>query len=460
MGVGDSASLSLIVQLIYLQYSILDTFRHNLYHGCLTQAADALFDLADALACDTNARSFVELSLAGSFQRSWSSLYAALDDGRIDRAALGRLFAQMLPRRLVGQRLVLGLDTSSIARPDAHTSSERTLVYQANLPSSSTPVVPGWLFSTLVVLPDPVSSWTYILDNRRVESNQSARSTAVTQLCELLPRVKWCCDCPLLVLDRGYANAPWLVASAELATDQLMRARSNQVLYRPPPPPTGKPGRPRKDGARFKGSDASTHGQPDGEWSGRDESGKAVEVRVWHNLHLRQEREMVVSVIQVKRPRAADSKRDPKVSWFWYRGKQMPELSEIAGMYRRRFGQEHGYRFDKQDLLWATPRLRTPEQMQRWTDVVAIVHNELVLASREAEAIRRAWERRERAVTPRQVRRVMGKIIAQLGTPARAPKVRGKSPGRAKGSVGKRAPRCEVIRKSPRKAKAAHIRRC
>ncbi len=30
----------------------------------------------------------------------------------------------------------------------------------------------------------------------------------------------------------------------------------------------------------------------------------------------------------------------------------------------RRFGQKHGYRFDKQALLWETPRLRTPEQFE------------------------------------------------------------------------------------------------
>jgi hypothetical protein len=420
----------------------------------LTRSADALFDLADALASDTSARSFVELSLAASFQRQWSSLYAALDHGRIDRAALQRLFVDMLPQRLVGQRLLLGLDSSAIARPEARTSPDRTLVYQANLRTGQTPVVPGWLFSSLVVLPDPVSSWTYLLDNRRVESSLTVRSTGVTQLTELLPKLQARAHRPLLVLDRGYSNAPWLVASANLLTDQLLRARSDQVLYRPAPAPTGKPGRPRKDGARFKGSDPSTHGVPDAQWSGTEHRGKAVEVSVWHGLHLRKARELELSVIRISRCGAAGSKRDPKVSWFWWKGEQVPPLAEVAQLYARRFSQEHGYRFDKQDLLWATPRLRTAEQMQRWTDVVAIVHNELVLAWRETPGVRRAWERVERAVTPRQVRRAMGQIIAKLGTPARAPQVRGKSAGRAKGTAGKPAPRYEVVRKTPRKAKS------
>jgi hypothetical protein len=35
---------------------------------------------------------------------------------------------------------------------------------------------------------------------------------------------------------------------------------------------------------------------------------------------------------------------------------------------------------DRQSFCWAAPRVRTPEQMERWTDLVAVVHNALVLA--------------------------------------------------------------------------------
>ena len=123
--------------------TILAEFRHTLYTTCFTRARDALFDLADALLTDTQARSFVELSQAASFQRAWPSLYEALEDGRIERAALQRLFSHQLPARMVGTRLVLGLDVSSILRPDAHTSPDRTLVHRSNLPKDATPVGPG-----------------------------------------------------------------------------------------------------------------------------------------------------------------------------------------------------------------------------------------------------------------------------------------------------------------------------
>jgi hypothetical protein len=42
-------------------------------------------------------------------------------------------------------------------------------------------------------------------------------------------------------------------------------------------------------------------------------------------------------------------------------------LEQVRPWYRRRFSHEHGYRFLKQDLLWTTAHLRTPEQVERWS---------------------------------------------------------------------------------------------
>ncbi len=128
-------------------------------------------------------------------------------------------------------------------------------------------------------------------------------------------------------------------------------------------------------------------------------------------------------------------------------------LSSVCSGYKRRYSQEHGYRLDKQALLWRTPRLRTPEQFERWTDVVACVHNQLVLARDLGQAWFRPWEKRTAAVTPQQVRRAMPQIVAQLGTPAQPPKPRGKSPGRASGTQIRPAPRYEVVRKAKKKPK-------
>ena len=340
-----------------MQYTILEVYRHNLYHECFTRAADALFDLADALLTDVDARSLIELSQASCFRRGWPSLYAALEDGLIDRAALRRVFLEMLPQRLVGTRLVLGLDTSSILRPEAHTSKDRTLVYRSNLPNDATPVGPGWSFSALVVLPEPVSSWTYILDHRRVPSSETATTIGVAQLQAVVPNLPTRGGRAVVLLDRRYSNAPWVVASAKVSIDQLIRARADQVLYRPAPARSGKRGAPRKDGARFKGSAPPTHGSPDMDWKGVDAKQQAIEVSWWTGLHLRKAREVSITAIRIIRSGARDTKRDPREAWFWWLGGPLPPVAELASLYARRFGQEHGYRFDKQDLLWTAPRV-------------------------------------------------------------------------------------------------------
>lgn len=430
-----------------MDFTTLTAFRHHLYHSCFTQARDALFELADALLTQSQAKSFAELSLAACFRRQWPSLYEALEDGRIDRAALQQLFVDHLPASLYSSRLILGLDASSILRPDARTSPERTLVHRSNLPQDATPVGPGWQFSCLVALSSPVSAATYILSTCRIPSSQTASATGAAQLRDLLTLLAPRGLRPLLLLDRGYSCVPWLLATQYLDSDFFSRARSDQVLYRPAPPRREGPGRPRLDGPRFKGCEPHTHGEPDAEWRGSDAQGKPLRVSCWHKLHLKQARDIELTVVRVVREAATGSKRDPRISWFWWRGKELPPLAELPGLYGLRFGQEHGFRLDKQELLWAKPRLRTPEQFERWSELVSVVHNQLVLMQPLAQGLRRPWERQTGVPSLVQVRRGAEKLLCQLGTPARAPQARGKAPGRKAGATVRRAVRHPVVRK-------------
>ena len=137
-------------------------------------------------------------------------------------------------------------------------------------------------------------------------------------------------------------------------------------------------------------------------------------------------------VIRVERDAAKGTKRDPRVSWFVMLDAIIP-LPQIAQQYRRRFSQEHGYRFLKQELLWTRVHVRTPAQFELWSWLLVLVMNQLYLARELGQALHRPWESRERPVTPQQVRRVMPAILLQVGTPARRCQPRGKAPGRAKG---------------------------
>ena len=67
-------------------FSALAAFRQELYadfgngRDALFDACDALFDACDALLTETQARSFVELSLSPLFTRRWPSLYQAVQN--------------------------------------------------------------------------------------------------------------------------------------------------------------------------------------------------------------------------------------------------------------------------------------------------------------------------------------------------------------------------------------------
>ena len=162
-------------------------------------------------------------------------------------------------------------------------------------------------------------------------------------------------------------------------------------------------------------------------------------------------------MVRVIRHGASDRERDPRESWFVWTGQDLLPLHEVPTGYKRRYSHEHGYRFDKQALLWSRPRLRTPEQFERWTDVVACVHNQLMLARPLGQACYRPWERRRTVVTPQQVRRAMPRIVTQLGTPAKPPQPRGKSPGRALGTHIEPAPRYKVVHTSKKKPKTRAV---
>jgi hypothetical protein len=424
----------------------LRRFRHDIY-DCFPRAKDALFNTIDGLMTETSARSFPEISQSPCFERTWSSLYEAFEDGRIDEKRLREVLVRYLPQPETGKQLWIGIDASKIARPAAVTSEDRTAQHVHNLPECKKPVTFGWQFSTVVVLAEPVSSWTSILDQKRVSSQTTAIEVAEEQLRSLAPSLP---KHAIVVLDRGYdANWLWCRCSA-LEVEVLGRLKSNRCFYRSTPPPTGKRGGPRKDGAKLQPKDLDTHQDPDGMWKGTDEKERPVEVTWWKDMHVKDARYLPVTVLRVVRPHATNKERDPRVSWFVWIGDQEADVAQIARRYVLRFGQEHGYRFDKQCLLWEQPRLRTPEQFERWSHIVAIAHNHLVLARDLVEVELRPWESTHRQPTPQQVRRGMHKLLARLGTPARPPQPRGKSKGRQKGAHVKKAERFPVIHKKPK----------
>jgi hypothetical protein len=429
-----------------MQNSTLSAYRTDLYASFL-RASDALMNLNDALLTDTAAQSFVELTLSPFFVREWSSAYAACKDGLLDRAALRGVRVKYAPMPVPGKRLVVAGDASSIARPASGTARDRTYVHQSNLPEGTKPVTPGWQFSCLAIVSEDPNSWVYTLDVERIPSHKTPVEVMGEQL---IPLVASLAQRFLFLGDGGYGNVKFLLKTEQVACDKLLRLAKNRVLYRvkPPRPDQPGPGRPKEDGAVFRCQDPITHGTADTHWEGMDERDQCLEVDRWDDLHFQDARHIVVSVIRVTRHGAQDTKRDPKVSWFLFCGQECPALCEIPVEYARRYRIEHGFRFKKQDLMWETVHLRTPERFELWTDLVCCVENQLYLARESGLAHRQPWENAHRPLTPQQVRRGMNRILAELGTPARLSQVRGNSPGRLPGTIVEKAKRYPTVFKS------------
>lgn len=428
-----------------MNLTTLIEFRHGVYQS-FKQARDALFNLGDALVSEDRAQSLPELSLSPFFERKWSSTYEALEDGIIDAQVLQQVFIEHLPQRC--PMPLIAVDSTSIARPKARTSEDRSAQYVHNLPESAKPVTYGWQFSTVVALPEKPSGWTYVLDQRRVATSTTALQVAAEQLSEVAKRLP---KETIALLDRGY-DSTWLWCQLSQLPIQgsVIRLKSNRCFYRPAPAPTGKRGAPRKRGDKLQPNDPASQFDPDGEGEALDPAGKLVRVRFWRHLRLKDADWLTLCVIRVERPQAADTKRDPRISWFVWIGDEHADLVAAALCYVHRFSLEHGYRFDKQSLFWADVRVRTPAQFERWSHLVAVAHNLLVLARQVAGGSLRPWESRQRDLTLQQMRRGMGKLLQQLGTPARPPHSRGKSPGRAKGATIGKAKRFPVVRQVPK----------
>ncbi len=436
-----------------MNLNTFNEFRHGMY-GCFGNGKDALFNLVDALSSEAGARSFPELSFSPFFERTWASLYEALEDGQIDAERLRKVFVDCAPLPQPGELVFLGVDTSNLYRPEAETAEDRTLVPIANLPKNTHAASPGWVMSHVVLLPTQAGQGTYVLDTARVKLSELATEVAARQLRAVVALLVARGLHPIILGDRWYACAPFLARIADVEASELLRVKSNRVFYRPAPArAAGQIGASRKDGYRFQCQDESSHGQPDTSWEGTDAKGAKIEVRCWNHLHLRTARGVEVSVIQIIRHGATGRARDPKISWFVWKGDEPAPLAEVSPTYRLRYSHEHGYRFDKQELLWDIPRLSTPERTERWTQVVACAHNLLVLARPLVASCYRPWETRRSVLTLAQVRRAMPTLLHELGTPARPPQLRGKAPGRAKGFHPKPATRHAVIRKTSKKPK-------
>lgn len=424
-------------------------FRQQAY-DCLERRPDALFGLCDGLLSEAQARSLPEISLSPCFDHTWSSVSAALADGKRDVAGLRELCVRsVLAEQPEGAPVWIAVDATSVARLEAQTSEDRGAIHLSNVPLCDKPISLGWSFSLGGVLPEQASSWTPPVEIQRIRTKETAIHVAIEQLRQLTPL---CGKRKVIVLaDRWYGTPEMLRACRELGYRVLIRLKKKRKLSRNPVRLHPKGPFP-KDGALLQGTRPETQTEPQAQWEGTDAADRLTQVSRWDGVHFQQDRELVLSVLRVERHAARDTTRDPRVSWCLTLDDAVP-LEQVPARSVLRFSEEQVLRFLKQDVLWTRAHVRTPEQFLRWSWIVALAFVQLSLVRELGRDALLPWEAKGRQVTPRQVRRVMPSLLSQVGTPTHPCQPRGKAPGRPKGFHPQLAPRYPVVYKTSQKQK-------
>ena len=132
----------------------------------------------------------------------------------------------------------------------------------------------------------------------------------------------------------------------------------------------------------------------------------------------------------------ADNPASKHPLWLLVVGERRHELSleDLYQAYTQPSDLEHFFRFGKQRLLLAS--YQTPEvgREEGWCHLAHLAYLQLWVAREVATCLPRPWERhlplhQAGKSTPTLVQRDFEGLIQHIGTPAKAPKPRGKSPG-------------------------------
>jgi hypothetical protein len=464
--------------------SQLQQYREELYL-LLPLRRDAVLDLIDALSGSPDARSPVELSLSPLFRREYGSVRDAIThfflasspeqaaaERREREKDLARLIGRYLPAPRQRSFWLLGTDVVPIPRPFARTLEDRSYIYQPNPIPGGKPVTIGHRYSVTAFLPerehpdDP--PWVVPLIVRRVRSEEKAPVVAAEQVLALLqdeqmPFQQHLC---VHVADSAYSGVEHLGRVGHLPNlVTVTRAAENRVFYRQPSPPEGNrsQGHPTWYGASFNLKDPRTWGTPEvtATTTFTTKKGRTYRLQLqgWHNLLMRGKRDLPMHRYPFTLVRAVvlDEQGQPMFKhalWLIVMGERRSELSllEAWEAYGQRYDLEHYFRFSKQRLLMAAFQTPEVEHEENWLQIVQLTSVQMWLGRKLAGPHLRPWERYlpRRAggsVSPSQVQRDWERIIRQIGTPAQAPKRRGKSPGRAKETRLTRRPRRAVVKK-------------
>jgi hypothetical protein len=459
-------------------------FRNRLFQ-LFDYRAGATMDLIDALAATSTTDSVVKLSLSNLFARTYSSLTDVLsslfrtnlktpptdEEKQTQAFKVTQLLAERCAPSTSGKDPVLfAIDCTANSRIYANKVDDRTNVHAPNHVPGQKPITIGHEYSVLVHLPnrpeDRELHWVVPLSVRRVRSDQSGPQVGLMQLEEIVNRTDFKAHFCISVTDAAYSTKDWIIGVDKWPhVVQIARVRSNRKFFRLPVPNSQtRKGRPQEYGKELVLQEPS---EPDLEEVTTMITRKGKECQVllqrWNDVIMQGSKaERTHShPFDLLKVTVTDKKGKPvyrRPLWLIIVGARRREVrskdAHIA--YGGRYDIEHFFRFGKQRLQLVNSQTCKTHHEENWHWIGLLAYNMLYHARSLASAVRYPWEKKKIQVLnsierPSQVQRDYGRIIREIGTPAPAPKLRGKSPGRQLGQKSGERPDRPVIRKSAEK---------
>lgn len=432
-------------------------FRQAVYTHGMLKRRDALFELLDALVTTGQVSSFAMLSQSDRFRRKWPSIYAAIEDGRLDSEWLRKDLAQRAPKT---GTCVFALDGSPWPRPRARTLEDRQFVFQASSDVNGGTVTIGYPYSMLEWIVEAHSSWSLPVDVRRVESSKTAQAVGAEQIQALAKaRSAFLEALDIVACDGKYGNAGFLRSVKQLRCGIAARLRCDRVLYQAPPPPPLKKqrGRPKIHGKRFAFKEPETWGAADEIIELQDDRWGQVRLERWNQLHEQKGPDIPYDVVRASVH--LEREQPPAALWLaWLAPQSLPQGQELNAeivwrAYDHRWPIEPGFHFRKETLGWTMPMFQNKESGDRWTEITALAAWMVYLMRPLVKDTPLPWQKPQQHLTPQRVQQSIRPIFEQIASPARPPKSRGKASGWPKGRRRTPKQRFSVVKKTPATAK-------
>lgn len=462
-------------------------------------------DLVDALASNTSATSLVELSLNLLFRREYPSIFDANKNffkpkseshtqetsgksepvpsvkaqRREQEKAMTRLIASTIPPLTKRSFHLAVLDVSPNPRPFAKTLEDRVFTHFPNPIKGNSPVTIGHPYSALAYIPEKEDlsdpKWVIPLSVQRVDSESLETVVGAGQILRLMAdtELPFHKELTVTAADTKYSSRQYVSQISEVNNlVTIVRSAGNRVFYQKPPARSDdekrQAHRPTWYGERFDLKDPDTWPTPSDtdQMTTTTRKGKKLIFRIqcWDDMLMRGKdgidmHDRLFRLVRVECVDDAGNTVFKRPMWLLVFGKRRNELSlvEIVGAYQQRYDIEHFFRFGKQKLLLTAAQTPIVENEENWWDIVMLAYVQLWMARHLAQQAPRPWERYQQPksatiATPSATQRDFGRLIQQIGTPAKSPKPRGKSAGRKKGQKQTPRTRHPVIKKTKKAA--------